>query len=247
MCGYDMSWRRVDESEKAAVAESRVPFGTACDALKSLPREERGRFNRAKADELGDWDAHEAFDGRTARFIAAVDQVEAASEAMRAAEKSYFRLNISGMSRFAHLMGDLGMAFEDMPQPAWPEAEDFGLTDEQRWAFEDPEEYPAITLTDEHRAAAEKLRAEEIRVLSFHGMADTPGIPFHKFSTNDGWIVLPAECKAAVAIWARYCDEQGGEDKAIASIEGRVYRTAYWLEWIAFLAGAAKHDGFEVH
>lgn len=247
MCGYDMHWRRVDEAEKAAVAEFRVLFTAACDARKALPPEEAGRFNRAKAEELGDWDANEAYDGRTARFGAAQDQIEAASEAMRLAEKSYFRLNISGMSRFVQLMGDLGMAFEDMPKPAWPKAEDFDLTDEQSWAFEDPEEYPEVKLTDEQRAAAEKLRAEKIRVLSFHGMADTPGIPFHKFSTNDGWIVLPAECRAAASIWARYCDEQGGEDKALVSIEGRVWRTSFWLEWIAFLAGAAKHDGFEVH
>lgn len=247
MCGYDMYWRRVDESEKAAVAEFRTLFRAACDARSALPREEAGRFNRAKADELGDWDANEAYDGRTARFVAAQDQVDAASEAMRVAEKSYFRLNISGMSRFVSLMGNLGMAFEDIPRPPWPEAEDFGLTDEQYWAYDGPDGYPDIVLTGEHRAAGEKLKAAMCDVLSFHGNADTPGIPFHKFSTNDGWIVLPAECKAAVVIWSRYCDEQGGEDKAIASIEGRVYQTSYWLEWIAFLDGAVKHDGFEVH
>jgi hypothetical protein len=246
MCGYDMSWRRVDEAEEVAVAECRVLLGTACDARDLLPREEAGRFNRAKGDELGNWDAHEAFDGRTARFIAAQDQVDTAMSAMDDAQKSYFRLNISGMSRFAQLMGDLGMAFDDLPCPDWPDAEDFGLTDEQHWAFDCPEDYPEVVLTDEQRVAAEKLRAENDRVLSWHGMADTPGIPFHKFSTNDGWIVLPAECKAAVAIWARYCEDQGGEDKAVASIEGRVRNTGYWLKWIAFLDGAVKHDGFEV-
>jgi hypothetical protein len=244
MCGYDMTWRRVDDSEKAAVTAARLAQKAAWADRDALPEGEGGTFNVAKAKLLNDWDSHEVFDGRTARFISAQDRVMAASDAVYDAQRSYFRLNIFGMSRYTDAMERVGMVFDDLPYPDFPKLGDYDLTDEQWEAFEYPDD-DAKPVEGEALAAAEKFKAAQDEVLSWHGMADTPGIPAHKFSTNDGWIVLPVECQAAVKAWRAYVAEQGDEAKACASL-GLADRSNYWLKWIAYLEGAARHDGFEV-
>jgi hypothetical protein len=244
--GYDMRWCRVDDAEREAVQEASKLFHEVVNLRDAIPRLEAGRFNRVRADEIGDWDAHEAYDGRTDRYRQAQDRVNAAYAAMRDAEKSYFQLNIWGMGRYRDLMTRLGMAFEGEPHPSWPKTENYGITDEQFWAAEDPEDYPEVfaSITPEVMEKVLAYQAEHTRVLSWHGK-EIPGIPLHKFSSNDGWIVLPAECEAALRTWQEYCGKHGAES-ALGRVGRAVRDTAYWLEWLEFLAGAARHDGFEV-
>lgn len=60
--------------------------------------------------------------------------------------------------------------------------------------------------------------------------------PWHKFDSNDGWIVTEGECKAMLfAIDGR---------QRPASAEGLNHST--WPEFIAFLTHCAAHGGFEV-
>lgn len=174
------------------------------------------------------------------------DQVSAAVRDLAEAEKSYFRLNIRGMARFCDLMEHLGMAFEDDPHPPFPKAEDYGITWDDAWAAASPEDYPGYEWTDSRLVAALKVVEASNAVLAFHGRTDTPGIPLHKFSSNDGWVVLPVEAESAVRIWQKFVADEG-EEKALAVVGEHVSDTAYWLKWIAYLAGAARHNGFEVH
>jgi hypothetical protein len=162
-------------------------------------------------------------------------------------EDGYFRLNIFGMSRYCDFMAEFGMAFNDAPHPVWPKTEDYGITDEDYWAVEEPEDYQdrLKTMTPETFAKVAEYQTAMTQVLTWHGVADTPGIPLHKFSTNDGWIVLPAECEAAVKAWQAYCNKHG-EATALKRV-GEPERQDYWKQWIAYLSAAAKHDGFEVH
>ena len=97
--GYDMRYRKADPDEAAAVSFASGIFRKACDERDELPRSERGvlDFERARREGL-DWKSHEAHVGRTDRYRAAQDKVDSAMAEMRDAEKSYFRLNMPGMS-----------------------------------------------------------------------------------------------------------------------------------------------------
>jgi hypothetical protein len=162
--------------------------------------------------------------------------------------RDYFRLNIFGMSRYCDLMEQLDMAFEDDPHPPFPDAVDYGIDWDDLYALEDPEDYPDHEWTDERRAAAAKVQQSCQAVLDFHGRADTPGIPLHKFGTNDGWHVLPVEAEAAVRIWRKFTEDES-EEKALVVVREHLGADGadYWLKWIAYLAGAVRHGGFEVH
>jgi hypothetical protein len=142
------------------------------------------------------------------------------------------------MWRYACFMRRHGMAFDDQATPRWPEPARFGVTDDQVWAANNPQEYKDefAKLTSEQLEKIKAYNAADEQVRSWHGMKDVPGIPLHKFSTNDGWIVLPVECRAAVEIW-----KKAGRPVPKASDGGK-----HWPAWIAFLEGAARHDGFEV-
>lgn len=247
--GYDMYWLKEPEGQAEVLEAARAVWNAAIEARNALPREEMGAFiGGDRCRELAlDWDAHEAYAGRTARYIAAQDQVMAASAEVDRAHRSYFRLNIHGMSIYRDLMGEFGMAFEDIPHPAWPETEDYGITAEQFWAIEDPEEYPEVfaAMTPGVAEKARTYSAAHQEILAWHGKADTPGIPFHKFSSNDAWVVLPAECEAAARAWEIAVEERG-EDQALAIVSDQARGADYWLAWIEYLRGAARHGGFEV-
>lgn len=242
--GYDMRWRKVDPGEKDAVAAANEVFYSAARERDRLPRGEAGTLRRG----AGDLDSRESFDGRTERYAKAQDKVTAALREVQAVENSYFRLNVFGMGRYRSLMETLGMAFEDDPHPPFPKAEDHGTNYDDVEAVDYPEDHAGYEWTDERLRAALAYRDAVNAVLTFHGRADTPGIPLHKFGSNDGWIVLPVECEAAVRIWRDFVAKEGDEAAVnfVANSLGDS-RSDYWLEWIKYLAGAVRHDGFEVH
>lgn len=74
-------------------------------------------------------------------------------------------------------------------------------------------------------------------VAAWHAEPPT-GIPDHKIGgTNDGWIVTPAEIRAALAALAA----QPEEAKA-----GTFAEHPRWDEWVDHLTRAAAHGGFRV-
>lgn len=247
--GYGMRWREADPDEAATVAEAQKIFNAACGKRDALPRSERGvpNWERAKREGI-DPTSEDAYDGMSPRYRAAADQVHAAYAAMRDAEKSYFRLNIGGMGRYARLMERLGMAFEDDPHPPFPDAGECGTTWDDVYAAESPEDYPGYKWTDSRLVAALKLKEASDAVLAFHGRTGTPGIPLHKIAgSNDGWHVLPAEAEAAVRIWRKFIEDEG-EEKALAVVRDHLGDdVSYWLKWIEYLAGSVRRGGFEVH
>jgi len=137
-----------------------------------------------------------------------------------------FRLNIFGMARFADYMAERGMIFEAGQHPPFPEG-GWDAHYRLRW----PEDYKdePTTLSDEQIKA---LAAQVDEVLAWHG-PEVPGIPAHKFGSNDGWIVTPAECEAA---WRLGKDQPAPPD-----------HEEYWAKWLDYLHRAASNGGFEVH
>lgn len=136
------------------------------------------------------------------------------------AEHGYLRRNIFSMHPTVEAMVSLGMAFWS-PSPEFPRDYPSG---EGHWNDE------SQPLTDEARAYKEK----ETRLLATHGETRTPGIPAHKFTSNDGWIVTREECEQALAAY----------DMAITL--GAKHPDFFRDDVIPFLRCAASHDGFEV-
>lgn len=91
------------------------------------------------------------------------------------------------------------------------------------------DEVPADPVYDQREAALEHL-------LSAPGAYDTPGIPSHKFTSNDGWHVTRIECASAVAIIER-APTPWPPDVAEFMRD----------DVLPFLQTAARHDGFRVH
>lgn len=244
--GYDMRWRKIDPSETAGVAAAADLRQAAFRERDALPKDERGTINVERFRENHDDQDHANWDGRSDRYARAQDAVMEASRESDAAEVSYFRLNMWGMSAFADVMYEIGMAFDDEPHPDWPKYEDYGVTQEQVEVIEYPDYDSGATLTDGQREATGRYLAEQQRVLAWHGK-EVPGIPIGKFGSNDGWIVTPAECKGALAIYMAKLDEVGRDDMDNLLRNKIGERFGKWGQWLAYLNGAITHDGFEVH
>lgn len=167
------------------------------------------------------------------------DAAEAAwNEAWKAldrADRSYFRLNIWGMSRCRDLMDVLGMLTgEDAPR--FPTPDEYGLTE----LPDDPEDYEG----KERKAAEAKLGLagrrfiDGCQAVTDYEPQPVKGIPVGKFGSNDGWLVTPAQCEAALDQWK--AQPLAAQRKAEATAE-------WWPNWIAFLAYAKDRGGFRVY
>jgi len=126
-------------------------------------------------------------------------------------DADYFRFNISGMYQFAiPAMQRAGMLVNCELAGEWPKPpEDFDHVHED-WDYD-----PAY--------------------IAYVGQqVEAPGIPIFKFSSNDGWLVQPDECKSALDQYRKNGFPKPSENRD------------YWEGWIAFLRHAATHGGFRV-
>lgn len=125
----------------------------------------------------------------------------------------HFHFNISGMSWARGMMEDANMLVHIQPAGEWPNP---------------PEDYD-----HEH-----KNFDDEPQYIAYVGQQfEAPGIPAFKFSSNDGWLVQPDECKSAIRQWERNGSPVPRHD---------AWEADYWMKWIAYLKLAADHGGFRV-
>lgn len=146
----------------------------------------------------------------------------------------YFRLNIWAMGKARGLMDERGMLVYEEP-PSWPSLQAHDLTPEVYNAWLEGSE-----TTPEAAERCQRVRAEHDAVLRSHP-GEEPGIPYYKLCSNDGWIVLPAECEAAARL-ARAAGPPEGEWSE-PRVEDDI---STWEAWIRYLEHCAKNDGFEV-
>lgn len=144
---------------------------------------------------------------------------------------SYFRLNIWGMGEYREVMERIGMLEWEESEPPFPDPAHYEIpmmktVDGYENYDEDSPEYAA------YRVA--------LRVKLSHGTVGV--IPGHKLCSNDGWIVTPEECEAALETYREYLAE-GHSIEALLS-DGNIKS---WQEWIKFLETAATAGGFEVN
>lgn len=175
--------------------------------------------------------ANEAFDAAvakrgehkfgTAGYVAAQAVVEETCDAIDTARTSYFRLNNRGMGYCHELMEKYGMVYDPPREGAWPA-------------------YPNIPedATDEEEEAMDQQYREAAKPFLSQHPEGGEVIPSLKFSSNDGWIVTPEECRATVAAWrAKGSPTPHYNDEPLR----------WWGEWIAFLEHSADRGGFTVN
>jgi hypothetical protein len=149
-----------------------------------LTEEDRTAFGQAE-EQLRREDA--AFRAKSDELQAAVDR------ATEFDDPTYFRLNIWGMAQYCELMELLGMLNESEP-PEFPDHDFYEIP-----SVTSPEGYEE---DDENSAAFKAYKAALDRATNF--LSPEPGIPVAKFGSNDGWLVTPAECESALAIWEAF-------------------------------------------
>jgi hypothetical protein len=170
------------------------------------------------------------------RRAAAQKLVEQAAEDMYVANRDYHRKNVWGMGSIRRIMHQLGACWAG-DGPEWPEEADYGL---EAWPNPDDPE-----LTDEAR----KFLAAVEAVKGFVG--DQPGIPLTKFSSNDGWLVRPGECRSALVLIRKHDVEdvrtvvldvlrEAGDSGTDENL------LAWWAQWVDWLELASLHGGFRV-
>jgi hypothetical protein len=255
--GYDFrTVQPMTAVETAAYNETSKTFFAAVKVRDSLPKEESGQFDvkRAQEEKGLDWEAHELYPGRTQRYIEAQDAVNDAYEALIAADRTTFRLNIGGMGRYHTAMGLLGMLQTrsiDQTPPEWPESDTIGDDDwEAVYAEIDNR---LIALSGGQQATDTTLPVRKtisdyadamIRKLTWTPTPVT-GIYSECFSSNDGWVVSPAQIDAALTTYRTHTGEtvKAALEKAGISEQGR----DYWLKWLGFLQYAMNQGGFRVN
>lgn len=244
--GYDMYWRDKPAEAVAVKAAAEDQFKAAVRERDKLPKSEQGTvdFKRVERENLDPF-SPEAQVGQSDRYRDAQARVHAAYEAMFEAEVYYFRANIWGMGRLREIMAEVGMVFDAGEHPGFPKAEAYGAEYDDLDVLESPEYYPEHQWDEARLRATVQLKAAQDEALDWHG-PEVPGIPVHKFGSNDGWHVLPAEAEAALRIWQQFTGEHG-EDAARNLVENHEYPWERWLAWLAYLAGSMSHGGFEVH
>lgn len=174
-------------------------------------------------------------------YIEAQAACEAAYTKMNRADTHYFRLNIWGMGHCRTGMYAAGMIF-----------------DGQEVEFPPYEPPTSAEGGSEALVAAEDAYAEEYDRLCEPVRAAHPeggeAIPSFKFGSNDGWLVTPAECHAAVEAWREHkakldaLDAVGiiAEDVEDDDSSDATFRAEWWPEWIEFLERASQRGGFKV-
>jgi hypothetical protein len=101
--GYDMHWKTKAAGEEEAVAAARDLFYAACNVRDALPDGSRGTYSdeewkRLKAGEMG----HDDYPANvTDEYRAAQDEVRRLGDELDKVNRSYFRLNIWGMSKLS--------------------------------------------------------------------------------------------------------------------------------------------------
>jgi len=220
--GYDMRLRRIPDGEAEVVAVAREVCRKAVAARDAFPRsaydtrDENSGYLRSSDPEPN----------------AAQLAVEAAYDALNKAERSYFRLNIWGMSRCCEYMNARGMLCQPGVSRQWPTCPDQNAYE---WVTYPDDRSHLSEPTPEQIGAAEAYAAELDRLLAEHP-GECPGIPVHKFGSNDGWIVTPPECTAALGALA------------LARGAGVVDPDEpWWPRWVEYLRLGAEYDGFEVY
>lgn len=138
-------------------------------------------------------------------------------------EDTYLRRNIFGMGTQLDMLAKYDMVYDSVgyPKVDWPD-----YPGHEHFNGDGDPVTEAGRVYDMAIAAHLKATYDE-----------RPGLPAHKFSTNDGWWVTPAECLSAIQLWVKagrpVVDDFGRGDGPYNDV-------------IPFLQKGAENGGFRV-
>lgn len=228
MC-YDMRWENGDydrEPFKHASAE----FHAACKVRDADP----------EFQAITDWRVKDEHPLQQA--------VNAAYRRMGALELDYFRLNIGGMRVAWDELAPVGVIvpFDHKPFPTppdgfydrWPDGLQYGSIGFHYTGYvqgaDDP--FPTVVVPADDITVADRDYATTVAdVLDGPAPGDYHGIPSYRFSSNDGWLVRPAEIRTGIG-WAD--EHHDGWRNGLSD---------YIAEFVDWMTVAAGHGGFRVH
>lgn len=249
--GYDMrfhSGKPAGEAERVKAATD--AFHAACKVRDALPKSEAGHYRQGIDSDAAKW-GDEPNSNATLRYAAAQSEVSRLYTEMYEAERSYFRLNIFGMGRVRDAMYALGMIYESPSSnlrqfPDYPDSEVVqNLIEEIDYPEYATEHKPGEVVHQDDLFEARAYIKQRNALLAEHP-GNASGIPAHKFGSNDGWIVTPAECEQALKAWHSATGELRREAFNSAGLTGEDW-SRIWARWIDYLTLSQQYGGFEVH
>jgi hypothetical protein len=215
----------------------------------ALPTEEHGHPTR---EEMMNFGNGEAPANASERYRQAQRASHEAYEAAQEIQQNYFRLNIFAMGHYVDVMRTFDMVVDVSDERRYPHAPWKNEPNESE-LWDTYYEWENGEFTDGDVVDRWKFVEYSHELEAY--LANSPDsaenrIPTYKFGTNDGWIVTPVECRAAVERARSHTDDE------VRAAFSAVYHTAtverldeavsYWHKWIKFIEGAAEHEGFEV-
>lgn len=200
--GYDMNWREVPDWARSIAEENQAKFAALAAERDALFPEGITPFRKYNEEDQAISDAR--------RKIVESDEYKAKQKAVEEAwpdDPSYFRLNIWGMSTMRDIMDALGIGY-------WAPSPDFPSSDGIDWDDESSPEYlaweeeankaraqsPRPTVTNALGLASSEVW-EQPTFSRISGEKELFGLPLHKFTSNDGWIVTPDDIREALKIY----------------------------------------------
>lgn len=171
---------------------------------------------------------------------------EAAALAVKKQDEShcYLRRNIWGMGRFRERLLDLDLLYRARgADPGWPNlpGREYDAAGQLIHPFDDPEHWKRTDGDYEPVSEAAKAYQDQITAYLKDTRDERPGIPVHKFSSNDGWWITAAECQSFIQLWER----AGCPD--LMPVEWRAEDPDAEDDIIPFMRQAASHGGFRVY
>lgn len=165
--------------------------------------------------------------------------------------RGYFRLNIWGMGEARTIMDQLGMLELSYEYPGFPDPQDFGIDTEGGTSWEEYYNYTEDVDDEEDPKDAFDEDVPSNVIAFFTAQRDhvrwrpeeVTGICVHKLGSNDGWLVTPEECEAAVAQYELAMKR--AHDRATA--EAILKEKAPWFgDWVDYIRTASQRGGFRV-
>ncbi|MGR3938427.1 hypothetical protein [Streptomyces sp. BRA346] len=167
-------------------------------------------------------------------YRAAQKRVSEAYDRMYEVHASYLQFGNWTMRECRAFMHHFGMlSLTVLHPPERPDPEAFGIS------LNECSEYCDSPARGE---APEAVRRFQEAMEAHLSWAPVPadGVVAHKLGSPGGWIVTPAEIRAALSAYG----ENRGKDPGLLS--QIIEEASWWPQWIEYLATAAKHGGFLV-
>lgn len=150
------------------------------------------------------------------------------------AEPLYFRANIWAMGNLRSIMEAAGALDWDTEMPSWPDI--------------DPELEERLDSEDDKVREQAEAEYDELTDGLRETRSEDPGkVPGFKFCSNDGWVILPEECRALAERLKAMPPEQILEAvRGDSKDDEKEWLLDYVKEYAEFCAEAAERNGFAV-